>query len=143
MFSRLLFIMAALIFGSLNLNAQPTEVKEILSILDKQTASWNKGDLVAFMSGYWNNDSLTFVGKNGITYGYQNTLNNYRKNYDSPAKMGKLFFDILQVKKLTADYYFVIGKWFLKREAGDVGGHYTLLFHKINGKWKIINDHSS
>ena len=57
--------------------------------------------------------------------------------------MGKLTFDILQVKKLDTEYYFVIGKWFLKRDAGDIGGHYTLLFRKIDGKWKIINDHSS
>ena len=48
--------------------------------------------------------------------------------------MGKLFFDLLKVKRLSADYYFVIGKWFLKRKAGDIGGIYTLLFRKINGQ---------
>lgn len=140
---RFFVFLGALILGTLQSGAQSADVKEIMAILDKQTASWNKGNLEEFMSGYWKNDSLSFVGKNGITYGYQNTLNNYRKNYNGPEKMGKLFFDILQVKKLSADYYFVIGKWFLKRGAGDVGGHYTLLFHKIQGKWKIINDHSS
>ncbi len=117
--------------------------KEITDILNRQTLSWNKGNLEEFMSGYWNNDSLMFVGKSGVTYGYANTLNNYKKNYDSPAKMGKLFFEILKVKKLSEEYYWVLGKWFLKRSAGDVGGHYTLLFRKINGKWMIIADHSS
>jgi ketosteroid isomerase-like protein len=123
--------------------AQSADEKAIRGILDQQTKSWNKGDLVEFMSGYWNNDSLTFVGKSGVTYGYANTLNNYRKNYDSPAKMGQLKFDIVQVKKLDPSYYFVIGKWFLTRDAGNVGGHYTLIFRKINGSWKIISDHSS
>jgi hypothetical protein len=117
--------------------------KEITDLLNRQTQSWNKGNVEEFMSGYWNNDSLMFVGKNGVTYGYTNTLNNYKKNYNSPEKMGKLFFEILKVKKLSAEYYWVLGKYFLKRTVGDAGGQYTLLFRKINGKWMIIADHSS
>ena len=123
--------------------AQSADEKAIRGILDRQTKSWNKGDLVEFMSGYWKSDSLTFIGKSGVTYGYANTLDNYRKNYDSPAKMGQLKFDVVQVKKLDPSYYFVIGKWFLTRDAGNVGGHYTLIFRKIKGSWKIISDHSS
>jgi hypothetical protein len=117
--------------------------KEITDLLNRQTQSWNKGNLDEFMSGYWNNDSLMFVGKNGVTYGYTNTLNNYKKNYNSPEKMGKLFFEILKIKKLSVEYYWVLGKYFLKRTVGDAGGQYTLLFRKINGKWMIIADHSS
>jgi ketosteroid isomerase-like protein len=126
------------------LHAQPNkDEREILDLLHSQTQSWNKGNIDEFMSGYWQNDSLMFVGKGGVTYGYQNTLNNYKKNYDNSAKMGKLFFEILKLKKLSADYYWVLGKWFLKRTIGDVGGHYTLLFQKIKGRWMIIADHSS
>jgi hypothetical protein len=117
--------------------------KEITDLLNRQTLSWNKGNLDEFMKGYWHNDSLIFAGKNGVTYGYTNALNNYKKNYSDSAKMGKLFFEILKVKKLSADYYWVLGKWFLKRSAGDIGGHYTLLFRKINGKWMIVADHST
>ena len=117
--------------------------KEITDLLNKQTLSWNKGNLDEFMSGYWHNDSLMFVGKNGVTYGYTNALNNYKTNYNSPEKMGKLFFEILKIKKLSPEYYFVLGKWFLKRSVGDVGGNYTLLFRKINGKWMIVADHST
>jgi hypothetical protein len=129
---------------SLLLPAQSNkDEKEILDLLHRQTQEWNKGNIDAFMSGYWKNDSLMFVGKAGVTYGYQNTLNNYKKNYNDSAKMGKLFFEILKLKKLSADYYWVLGKWFLKRTVGDVGGHYTLLFRKIDGHWMIIADHSS
>ena len=117
--------------------------KEITGLLNKQTQSWNHGNLEEFMSGYWHSDSLMFVGKNGVTYGYANTLTNYKKDYSDSAKMGKLFFEILQVKRLSPVYYWVLGKWFLKRSIGDIGGHYTLLFKKINGKWMIIADHST
>lgn len=117
--------------------------QEILATLDRQTRDWNRGDIDAFMVGYWNSDSLRFIGQSGITYGYQQTLANYKKNYSDTAKMGKLSFNILQVKRLSKEYYFVIGKWMLKRSVGDLSGHYTLLFQKIKGKWVIVADHSS
>lgn len=123
--------------------AQSSNEKEILKILEEQTTWWNKGNIDEFMQGYWKHDSLMFVGQNGVTYGYENILNNYKKNYKDAAMMGKLYFTIMQVKQLSAEYYFVLGKWFLKRKVGDVGGHYTLLFKKINGKWVIVSDHSS
>ena len=137
------FILAAVLSALLASAQSKKDEKEITDLLNRQTVSWNKGNLNEFMSGYWNNDSLMFIGKGGVTYGYANTLNNYKKNYDSNEKMGKLFFEILKLKKLAPDYYWVLGKWFLKRTVGDVGGHYTLLFRKINGKWMIIADHSS
>jgi hypothetical protein len=95
------------------------------------------------MKGYWENDSLRFIGKSGITYGYSNTLNNYKRGYPDTAAMGKLQFTILVVKKLSPRYYEVVGKWYLKRSIGDVSGHYTLLLRKINSKWVIVSDHSS
>jgi ketosteroid isomerase-like protein len=132
-----------LILSSYVAMAQSADEKEVRSILERQTKEWNRGNIDAFMVGYWNNDSLMFVGQSGVTYGYEQTKNNYKKNYSDTAKMGKLTFNILQVKPLSADYYFVLGKWYLKRSVGDVSGHYTLIFQKINGKWLIISDHSS
>jgi len=117
--------------------------KAIRKILATQTAAWNRGDIDQFMNGYWENDSLMFIGKSGVTYGWTNTLNNYKKGYPDTAAMGQLNFDLIQVKKLSKKYYHITGKWFLKRSIGDVGGHYTLVFQKINGRWVIISDHSS
>ncbi|MBP9102776.1 MAG: DUF4440 domain-containing protein [Chitinophagaceae bacterium] len=128
---------------SLQLSAQSKDEKEIRSILATQTAAWNRGDIDQFMNGYWENDSLMFIGKSGVTYGWTNTLNNYKKGYPDTAAMGQLIFNLIQVKKLSKKYYHVTGKWFLKRSIGDVGGHYTLLFQKINDRWVIISDHSS
>lgn len=122
---------------------QPADETLIHKAMEKQVAAWNSGNIDEFMKGYWQNDSLMFIGHGGITYGYNNTLNNYKKNYDSKDKMGTLFFSDLKFKKLATGYYFVIGKWFLKRNTGDVGGYYTLLFRKINGRWLIVCDHTS
>ncbi len=120
-----------------------TDKEQILQVLDMQMKAWNSGSIEQYMTGYWNNDSLVFVGKSGPTYGYNKTLQNYKRSYSDAAKMGQLHFDILQVRQLSADYYFVLGKWALARTAGDVSGSFTLLFRKIKGKWCIVADHSS
>jgi ketosteroid isomerase-like protein len=111
--------------------------------MSDQVEAWNKGDLDLFMKGYWQNDSLRFVSSGGVTYGYGNALRRYKDTYNGPDKMGQLFFTLLHVDRLSGEYYFVTGKWFLKRTAGDIGGYYTLLFRKIDGIWKIVEDHTS
>ena len=137
-----LFI-ALFLFLTVQLFAQSRDELAIRKILGEQTAAWNRGDIEGFMNGYWNNDSLMFIGKSGVTYGWTNTLNNYKKGYPDTIAMGKLRFTLLQVKKLSKEYFHVTGKWFLKRSIGDASGHYTLVFRKIQGRWVIISDHSS
>ena len=115
----------------------------IQKLLQSQQKSWNEGKIEAYMQGYWNNDSLTFVGKRGVTRGWKNTLANYKKSYPDKNAMGKLDLQILNIKLLGKDVAFVFGKWDLKRNIGDVGGHFTLLMRKLKGKWFIVADHSS
>ena len=123
--------------------SQSKDERQILSVLSKQTAAWNQGDFDQFMVGYLHTDSVMFIGKSGITYGYAATLNNYKTSYSGADKMGKLSFEILHLKKLGRKHYLVVGKWSLKRTAGDVGGYYTLTFEKQNNGWVIVADHSS
>ena len=132
-----------LLFGYVNVLAQSGNEKEIRNLMDRQSSAWNRGDIEGFMKGYWENDSLMFIGKSGITYGYQQTLANYKKGYPDTAAMGKLTFTLIKLIPVSKEYYYVIGKWFLKRSIGDIGGHYTLMFRKIKGNWVIIADHSS
>jgi len=123
--------------------AQSKDEQTIRALLEEQRMAWNAGDLEPFMGTYWKSDSLMFIGKSGVTYGWQNTLDNYKKGYPDTAAMGKLKFDILEVKRLSVMYFFVVGKWHLNRSIGDVGGHFTLLFKKVKNKWVIVADHSS
>jgi ketosteroid isomerase-like protein len=123
--------------------AQKGPEASIQQIMADQAAAWNTGNIDEFMKGYWNNDSLVFVGQSGLNYGYARTLAGYKKRYDSPDKMGQLFFTLLSIKQLSPDYCFVLGKWLLKRKIGDVGGIYSLLFRKIDGRWQIVVDHTS
>lgn len=116
---------------------------QIRNLLTRQTEAWNRGDITGFMQTYWQNDSLMFIGKDGVTWGWKNTLEHYKKGYPDKETMGQLSFEIVLVKKLSKEYFFVVGKWMLKRNAGDVNGHYNLLVKRLKGEWKIIADHSS
>lgn len=137
----LLFVIAFSVF--ITVSAQSTDEPIIRSEIEKQRLAWNAGDIEQFMGTYWKNDSLMFIGKSGVTYGWQNTLDNYRKGYPDTATMGKLDFNLLQVKKISETYFLIVGKWHLTRSIGNVGGHFTLLFRKINNKWVIVADHTS
>lgn len=135
----LLSILALPVFSQ-----EAADRRAILLILKRQTEDWNTGRVEKFMNGYWKSDSLTFVGKVGITYGYQATLANYKKRYPDRASMGTLKFDILQMDFPSPNVAYVIGRWHLTRpKVGDAGGHFTLLWRKIKKRWVIVSDHSS
>jgi ketosteroid isomerase-like protein len=137
------YFLLILLLTSVTAFTQKSDADQIRTVLNKQIGEWNKGNIEGFMKGYWESDSLLFVGKSGPRYGYKNTLENYKKGYPDTAHMGKLSFDILNIKKLSADHAFVLGKWELKRSVGDDKGVFTLIFRKIKGRWVIIADHSS
>jgi ketosteroid isomerase-like protein len=138
-----LFILILVLGLAPKTKGQSGEELAIRNALNEQLAAWNSGDLNRFMSTYWQDDSLMFIGKNGITYGWHNTLEKYKKGYPDTAAMGKLDFEILNTNRLSADYCFVVGRWHLTRSIGNVGGHFTLLFRKIKSRWLIVADHSS
>jgi len=115
----------------------------IQQAMDNQEQCWSRGDLDGFMSGYWKSDSLRFMGKRGITKGWQTTLDNYKKSYPDKATMGKLQFDIVSFEPLDAKGMFVVGKWTLMREKDTLGGYYSLIWRKIDGEWKVVFDHTS
>ena len=115
----------------------------ILKVLEDQRQAWNKGDVEGYMQGYWRSDSLMFIGKTAPIYGWQSTLDRYKKAYPDKATMGQLTFDIIQVKVLDNSNAFVLGGWHLKRDKDAPGGYFTLWFRKINGEWKIVCDHTS
>jgi len=137
-----LFFLVAILFV-IKSQAQKHDEGEIRNLLVQQTETWNRGDINGFMQTYWQNDSLMFIGKDGVTWGWKSTLERYKKGFPDKETMGQLSFEVIQTKKLSAEYFFVVGKWMLKRNAGDLSGYYNLLMKRIKGQWKIIADHSS
>jgi len=118
------------------------DVKTVSNNMKAQVLAWNKADIKGFMDHYWNSDSLMFIGSKGVTYGWQKTYDNYVKNYPNKEAMGILKFTIIKTEQLSKTSVYIIGKWELEKEK-PAGGHFTLLWKKINNKWVIVSDHTS
>ena len=115
----------------------------ILAILNAQQAAWNRGDVDAFLTGYWQSPEVTFSGSNGVSRGWDEVLARYKRNYPDRAAMGQLDFSELEFRFLGPDAALVLGRWHLKRENDELGGVFSLVWERFPDGWKIIHDHTS
>lgn len=117
---------------------------DISAAMAAQSKAWNTGDLNGFMDSYWKSDSLRFIGKRGVTLGWDQTLKNYQKSYPDKAAMGTLTFKIRSHEHLGKKSVLTVGEWKLTYPDGkEVGGYYTLIWKRFGKEWKIILDHTS
>ena len=138
----LLLIISCKIQKAQNYNSADDK-SEISRVLTDQERAWNQGDIERFMEGYWNDEKLTFIGKNGISYGWDTTLNNYKKGYPNRNAMGKLHFEVFELNPIASDVYYMLGQYTLTRADDQPTGFFTLVWKKINNEWLIISDHTS
>jgi uncharacterized protein (TIGR02246 family) len=115
----------------------------IRAVLDAQQQAWNRGDVDAFLTGYWHSPDLTFSGSNGISRGWNAVLARYKKNYPDRGAMGALDFSSLEFRFLGPDAALILGHWHLKREKDEPGGVFSLVFQRFPEGWRIIHDHTS
>ena len=123
--------------------AQNQDEQQIRQVINEQQTCWNAGDLECFMESYWKSDDLVFIGSRGVTYGWQNTLDNYKKSYPTKELIGTLSLELLILEPLSEDFWSVIGRWSLQRESDNPQGHFSLIFRKLGNAWVIVSDHSS
>ncbi len=121
------------------------ETASIHALMGVQVADWNAGDIAAFMTGYWQSDSLRFVSGNTVRRGWQETLARYQATYPDRSSMGELSFELYETELLSPDAAIVLGRFHLKRQAplDDLTGLFTVVLRKIDGAWKIVHDHTS
>jgi ketosteroid isomerase-like protein len=123
---------------------QPRFAREITAVLREQQEAWNRGDVESFMEHYLKSDQLTFSSGGKVTRGWQATLDRYRRRYPDRGAMGQLEFSGLEFRSLGETAALVLGNWQLEREEQeDVGGNFTLVLEKLEGKWVIVHDHTS
>src|SRR5580704_10687890 len=137
---RALLLVFVLALAASSWSQAPPEAA-IHHLLDQQTTDWNRGDVEAFMKGYEDSPTTTFVGQT-VQYGYATIL----ELYTTPAAMGKLTFSHLAIRVLDADYAVATGNFHLERTTdggGNADGIFSLLFKHDSSGWKIILDHTS
>lgn len=118
------------------------DIAAIKSIIKLQEKAWSENDIEGFMDGYWNSDELVFFSGGNLTKGWQTTLANYIKKYPTQKETGILNFEIANITQINADAYWVMGSYFLSRDAGDANGTFMIVFKRINGEWRIVGDSS-
>ena len=118
-------------------------IAAIRAVLDAQSDAWNRGDIEAFMAGYWRSPETVFISGDSLTRGWQTVLDRYKKNYDSREKMGTLTYSNLEITPIGNDSAVVIGRWHLQRAKDEPHGRFTLIFRKTKQGWRIVHDHTS
>jgi beta-aspartyl-peptidase (threonine type) len=120
-----------------------TDQEAISAVLSAQQTAWNRGNVDAFLMGYWRSPELTFSGSSGVARGWDGVLARYKKSYPDRAAMGQLNFSDLEFRFLGPAAALVLGKWHLQREKDELGGVFTLVWQRFPEGWKIIHDHTS
>ena len=125
-------------------SAQDAAVRAAIEkVFRAQQDAWNGGDIAAFMDHYWKSDDLTFSSGGKTTRGWRATLAGYRERYPTREKMGRLTLSGLEITPLGDAAALVLGQWKLDRQCEPVGGNFTLVLRKIDGRWVIVHDHTS
>ncbi len=126
-----------------NPDARQSDRRAIQSVLTAQQDAWNRGDIDAFLVGYWHSPDLTFSGSSGISRGWDSVLVRYQKKYPDRTAMGQLDFSQLEFHFLGPDAALVLGHWHLQREKDNPGGVFSLVWQRFPEGWRIIHDHTS
>jgi uncharacterized protein (TIGR02246 family) len=117
--------------------------RAISAVLDAQVGAWNRGDVDAFLEGYWRSPEVSFGGASGFTRGWDGVRDHYKKSYADRAAMGTLDFSGLEFRFLGPDAALVLGHWHLQRAKGDIGGVFSLVWQRFPEGWRIVHDHTS
>ena len=118
-------------------------VAAIRSVLEAQAEGWNRGDIEAYMDGYMRSPETVLVSGDNVTRGWQVVLDRYKKNYDTPEKMGRLSFSEIEIKLIGKDAAIALGRWQLTRAGDTPHGRFTLIFRRTPKGWRIVHDHTS
>lgn len=119
------------------------QAERIARALVAQEEAWNRGDVDAFMTGYWKSEDLRFATGGTVIMGWQAGLGEFHVRYHSREQMGRLSLSDFDIRVLSDDAALAFGRWKLEHNGDTLSGLFTQLFRKIGGRWVIVHDHTS
>jgi uncharacterized protein (TIGR02246 family) len=122
--------------------------QQIAAMLVHSAASWNRGDLTAFVDDYLSTDETTFVGGRGVLRGTAPIRAAYAPRFAPGGVRDSLSFVLLDVDPLAPDIVNVIATYVLARHVSGrdsvtATGPTSLVMRRVDGRWRIVHDHSS
>jgi len=121
---------------------------ELEAMLRRAAVDWNRGDLDGFMSDYLPSDSTTYVGGRGLVRGPAAIRASYARLFTGEIQRDSLSFVVLDVDPVAPDAANLIAQYILTRRAAGrdsvtARGPTSLLVRRVDGRWRIVHDHSS
>jgi ketosteroid isomerase-like protein len=136
------FLAIMVIAVPLFVQAQSKDEKEVRANFHQSLEAWNAGDIAGYMDTYDKSDSILFINKSLIAYGWKDANETFRKAFPTKESMGKLTYDIKIVKQLSENFWLVVGSFHVDRGKDSFGGNFSDLVQRIKGSWKVVVDHS-
>lgn len=119
-------------------------IDEICVMMRHSAAAWNRGDLDAFVADYLPSEGTTFVGSKGVVRGPSAIRERYAARFAPGGTRDSLSFEFVEVDLLAPDVANTIAFYVLARGDSVVArGPTSLVMRRVNGRWKIVHDHSS
>lgn len=115
----------------------------IVQVLREQQDAWNRGDIEAFLRGYEPSPDLVFTSGGAVRRGFAETAERYRQRYVTRGRMGRLEFEVLDVRGLGDGGAIVLGRWSLTETPEAGRGVFSLAFLRTPDGWRIVHDHTS
>ncbi len=121
---------------------------EIVAMLANSAANWNRGDLDAFVTDYLPGTGTTYIGSRGVLRGPDAIRSAYAPRFAPGGVRDSLSFELLDVDPLAPDAINVIATYILARHVNGrdsvtARGPTSLVMRRVDGRWRIVHDHSS
>ncbi len=121
------------------------EQLDVTKVVLAQEASWNKGDLDAYLARFKDAKDTEAV-LNSPVLGLENIRSAYHISFPNKEAMGTLEQSEVAVREMGSDYALATGKYRLsrsKRNGGDAEGTFTEVFEKTDAGWQLIFSQTS
>ncbi len=115
----------------------------VRAVFEDGAKAWSQGNIDGYLDGYWKSEKLRWVSDGTIIEGWAEVEEAFKKRFDKAENIGVLTASDLDIEILSATDALVFGVWTQETEAATRTGFFTVHLKKIDGRWKIISDHSS
>ena len=121
---------------------------EIETMLARAADNWNRGDLDAFVADYLPGAETTYIGSRGVLRGPDAIRAAYAPRFAPGGVRDSLSFELVDVDPLAPDALNVIATYILARHVNGrdsvtARGPTSLVMRRVDGRWRIVHDHSS
>ncbi len=118
---------------------------DVIKVLLKQEAAWDRGDIDGFLEGYKDSPDTLFIN-NLIQRGFAGMKADYHHNYPTRETMGQLTFSELEVHPIDDKVAVCVGKYKIersKKNGGNAESIFSMVFEKTDAGWKIVVAHTT